>query len=140
MTEPLYPIQAFKYEPPAELKRSKEFVQLARTDINRATVQVISEGGENNLHSHSAQDGFWFVLAGRARFYGTDDQLIGEFGRYEGVMLPRNHAYWFESSGDEPLQILQVEAKAQALDEVRTNYTPLKASYGGPAARQRQSG
>jgi mannose-6-phosphate isomerase-like protein (cupin superfamily) len=68
------------------------------------------------------------VLEGRARFYGEGDQLIGDLGKYEGVMIPRGTPYWFESSGEVPLQILQVESKAQNLVEKRTDFMPLKAS------------
>ena len=48
----------------------KAIVQLAGSDIIRGRVQVVREGGENNLHSHRGMDGFWMVLAGRVRFYG----------------------------------------------------------------------
>jgi mannose-6-phosphate isomerase-like protein (cupin superfamily) len=69
----------------------------------------VREGGENNLHSHRGMDGFWMVLAGRVRFYGPGDVVIGEFGKYEGILIPRGEQYWFESaSNDEELEILQM--------------------------------
>ena len=128
MSEPKHAAQVVKYTPPAELKQLKQFVRLCNTDISLVAVQILGEGGENNLHSHSAMDGFWFVLEGRARFYGEEDKLIGDLGKYEGVMVPRGVPYWFESAGDVPLQILQVESKAQNIAEKRTDFTPLKAS------------
>ena len=73
-------------------------------------VQVLRKGGENNLHSHAAMDGLWFVLSGKVRFYGKDHELIGEFGNHEGVFIPRDVPYWFESVGDERLDILQAES------------------------------
>jgi mannose-6-phosphate isomerase-like protein (cupin superfamily) len=101
-------------------------------------IQVLKSGGENNLHSHAHLDGFWFVLKGRARFYGDHDVLVGEFGPNEGVLVPRNVAYWFESVGDEELHLLQVEAfdvplptdKALAAD--RINHRPRGAHNTGP--------
>ncbi|MBV9119334.1 MAG: hypothetical protein JOZ39_01405 [Chloroflexi bacterium] len=30
-------------------------------------------------------------------------------GPLEGIMVPRNFKYWFESVGDEPVHLLQVE-------------------------------
>ena len=114
----------FKYVA-KELKYPKGATPLCKSDIMLAMIQQIKEGGENNLHSHAGLDGFWFVLAGRARFYGTGDELIGEFGKHEGVFLPRGVAYWFESADpDETLQLLQVEAIAKDVENVRTDYVP----------------
>ena len=59
----------------------KAIVQLAAAILFCGRVQVVREGGENNLHSHRGMDGFWMVLAGRVRFYGPGDALIGEFGK-----------------------------------------------------------
>jgi mannose-6-phosphate isomerase-like protein (cupin superfamily) len=103
---------------------------LARSDRAFFAVQVVREGGENNLHSHAHVDGFWFVLSGRARFYTTGDELLGEFGPNEGVLVPREYPYWFESCGAEDLEILQFEASDVALGEPnadRTDHAPQKA-------------
>lgn len=113
----------FRYRTP-DLTRRKGVIPLAGSDILFSAVQVIREGGENNLHAHTAMDGFWFVLSGRANFYGKDDVLIAELGRHEGVFIPRTVSYWFESVGDELLELLQVEAFAQNIDSKRIDYTP----------------
>ena len=39
----------FGYEPPASQEKSKAIVRLCRSDIVYSTVQVLKEGGENNL-------------------------------------------------------------------------------------------
>lgn len=89
-------------------KRVKLF---CRTDRVIGMIQVIRKGGENHLHSHAHLDGVWTVLSGRARFYGEGNALIAELGPYEGILIPREFKYWFESaSEDEPLVIHQVEA------------------------------
>lgn len=118
-TEPV----VFRYRTP-DLRRRKAVVPLAASDILFSAVQVIRTGGENNLHAHTAMDGFWFVLAGRARFYGEGDRLIAEIGRHEGVFIPRGVSYWFESVGEELVELLQVEAFAQNLENSRIDYTP----------------
>lgn len=101
--------QVFKYEKPTDMPSGKAIIQLAGSDIIRGRVQVVREGGENNLHSHRGMDGFWMVLAGRVKFYGPGDIVIGEFGKYEGILIPRGEQYWFESaSNDEELEILQM--------------------------------
>lgn len=126
----------FKYERPATLEKSKTIVWLCRTDRMVCDVQVLRDGGETNLHSHTHLDGFWFVLSGRARFYGEGDTVIGDLGPKEGILLPRGSKYWFESASDEPLELLQVEAadkpftSQQDLITDRVDYTPAKAGGG----------
>lgn len=99
----------FKYTTP-QMEKPKTIVRLCRSDILYSSVQVLKEGGENNLHAHNAQNGFWFVLSGRVKFYGEGDQVIAELGPHEGIHIPRGFYYWFESCSDELLELLQVEA------------------------------
>lgn len=115
----------FKYVTP-DLKQPKGIVPLCKSDILLGAVQVVAKGGENNLHSHSGMDGFWFVLKGRVRFYGAGDVLLGEFGPFEGIFLPRGVPYWFESAGEELLELLQVEAFAKGVKNTRTDLEPKK--------------
>jgi mannose-6-phosphate isomerase-like protein (cupin superfamily) len=121
--------QVFKYEYPAEEVKDKTVVRLCRSDILSAGMQVVTTGGETNLHAHGGNDGFWLVIEGRARFYGEGDVVIADVGKLEGVLIPRGFPYWFESSSDEPLQILRVGATAQNEKSERINYTPMKDFY-----------
>ncbi len=114
---------AFKYAKP-EVTKDKTIARLCRTDIMYASVQVIARGGENNMHAHSAQDGFWMVMKGRAKFYGEEDVLIAELGPNEGVLIPRGVQYWFESSSPEVLEILQVESIDKSIKNTRIDYQP----------------
>jgi mannose-6-phosphate isomerase-like protein (cupin superfamily) len=113
-----------------ELSSGKKIVKLCRTDRMIGAIQVLTRGGETNLHSHAHADGLWFVLSGRVRFYGPEDAVIGEYGRYEGVLIPRECPYWFEAVGDEIAELLQVEAFDKAIPDDktlfadRTDYTP----------------
>jgi mannose-6-phosphate isomerase-like protein (cupin superfamily) len=128
MVDTRHEAHTFKYELP-RVEKPKTIVWLARTDHLFADVQVITQGGETNLHSHSHLDGFWFVLSGRARFYGEGDRVLGELGKHEGILLPRGTPYWFESASDEPLELLQLEASdipirtQSELMADRVNYT-----------------
>ena len=125
---PTKSIKVVKYKRPDEIA-AKLLVPLAHSDIMFCAVQVLREGGENNLHSHAAMDGLWFVLSGKVRFYGKDHEVIGEFGKHEGVFIPRDVPYWFESVGDEPLEILQAESIDRRLKHNRrTDYEPKKTS------------
>ncbi len=99
--------------------RSRHVKHLARTDTMMANVQFISEGGESSLHAHPNMDGFWFVLRGRVRFYTTDDVVVADLGPHEAVLIPRDYPYWFESSGDEDLELLQVEALTKRGDPIK---------------------
>jgi mannose-6-phosphate isomerase-like protein (cupin superfamily) len=99
----------FRIEKP-EMKRGRHVRVLARTESMYCNVQFVRQGGENKLHSHPNLDGLWFVVSGRARFYKGRDELLAELGAGDGVLIPHDYKYWFESAGDEDLQLLQVES------------------------------
>ena len=116
----------FGYQTPAELLKAKGIVPLCRSDIVYSTVHVLKRGGENNLHAHTAQDGIWIVLRGRAKFYGRDDVLLAELGPLQGIHIPRGFYYWFESASPELLELLQVEAIDKSIESRRLDATPRK--------------
>lgn len=119
-------------KPPMDAFEGKALVRLAQSDILFSNVQIVKDGGDNNLHSHAGMDGLWFVLKGRARFYGTlDDTLLGELGPHEAIFIPRGFPYWFEKVGDEPLEILQVEALDRSVKNTRTDHKPMKSATAG---------
>lgn len=106
--------EAFKFtRPDFELIEQKGVHYLCASDILMATVQIIPEGGDNVLHYHPGADGFWMVLQGRVRFYGPEG-IFGEYGQHEGILMPRNARYWFESADtDTELHLLYVTAITQ---------------------------
>lgn len=122
---------AFKYDKPETLEKSRTVVWLARTDRLISDVQVLKEGGENTLHSHTHLDGFWFVLNGRAKFYGEGDTVLADLGKHEGVLIPRGCMYWFESASDEPLELLQIEASDKSIGSQEELMSD-RNSAGGP--------
>lgn len=121
-------MKTFSYRRPQELGRNRVFVPLVRSDIMIGAIQIIQKGGENQLHSHNALDGFWFVLKGSARFYGEGDAVLATLEAHEGIFIPRNFLYWFEAVGQEPLELLQVEA----IDKTKKNeaYSPAPPKPG----------
>jgi len=135
------PAQVFKYTTPALPEgrfEGKIITRMARTDRMMANIQVFKNGGENSLHSHRHLDGFWMVLSGCVRFYGENDEVIGDFRKHEGVLVPRGFKYWFESIGDEAVELLQVEAFNVAIpnynavrDQDITNHVERRASFSG---------
>lgn len=122
--------QRFSYSKPEGGQAAKAIVSLCQTDILRGAVQVVTEGGDNNLHSHTGMDGFWMVLKGRVRFYGPGDEVLGEFGMHEGIAMPRNAQYWFESCGDEDLELLQVVAFDREVKNARVDVNLRKLEAG----------
>ena len=123
-------VESFSYKSPPDEGGRKVVVRLGATDVVHAHVQVVSHGGENNLHSHPKTDGIWFVLAGRCRFYGENDIVLGEFGVHEGITIGRGTKYWFESVGEDRLEILHIAATSRPgvdLAADRINHTPLTA-------------
>jgi len=110
-------IRTFSYEKPDDAKDRdghpmvKQIANLVRGDLMRLNVQIVKEGGENNLHYHTGGDTVWLVLKGGARFYGIGDKLLGELGPQGGILLPGGARYWFEKVGAEDLEILQIVCK-----------------------------
>jgi mannose-6-phosphate isomerase-like protein (cupin superfamily) len=111
---------------PQIVAKGKQTTELVRTDLIRANVQVVTEGGENNLHAHTAMDAIWVVLQGEVTFYGQGDKVVGKLKKHQGILIPRPNPYWFESSGDEPLVILHVMAYQPGATVKRIDYTPRK--------------
>ncbi len=103
-------VHTFSYRAPDALGRVKEMVNMVRTPNVQVQVQVVSEGGENNLHYHTNSDGVWMVLKGAAKFYGPGDEIIGDLKEMDGIVLPGGTRYWFETTGDVPLEILHITA------------------------------
>jgi mannose-6-phosphate isomerase-like protein (cupin superfamily) len=115
--------KAFRWGlPEGATDRVKSAVDLDRTELISIGVQIINGGGETNLHAHNGEDAVWIVLNGRAAFYDEDDRRI-ELGQHEVIMLPSGTKYWFESVGDEPLEIARIGAKDPRVAQTRTDVT-----------------
>jgi mannose-6-phosphate isomerase-like protein (cupin superfamily) len=112
---------------PQMVSRGKKGASLFRTDILGATVQVVTEGGETNLHAHAGSDATWLVVAGQATFYGEGDKVVARLEKNEMLLIPRGTPYWFESSSKEPLVIMRFSARAQNTPDKRIDYTERKA-------------
>ncbi len=126
-------IVKFSYKKPTDFDRPKVSVRLGQTDIIRGHVQVIRHGGENNLHYHSRVDAMFTVLSGKVRFYGPGDEVLGECGAMEGVIIPRNARYWFENMGEGDAEVMLVQSFAVpgADTSGRTDSSPRKLKDAG---------
>jgi mannose-6-phosphate isomerase-like protein (cupin superfamily) len=115
----------FRHQTP-EFDGVKKTWQVCNSDLMKVQVQVVKNGGENNLHTHTGEDAFWYVISGAVKFYGEGDKLVGEYKKGEGILVPRGYKYWFESASPEPLEILRVTAKDQNIDNKRVDLSPQK--------------
>jgi len=115
----------FRHQTP-EFEGVKKTWQVCNSDLMKVQVQVVKDGGENNLHTHTGEDAFWYVIGGAVKFYGEGDKLIGEYKKGEGILVPRGFKYWFESASPEALEILRVTAKDQNIDNKRVDLSPQK--------------
>jgi len=88
--------KVFRYQRP-DFEGVKKSTLVCSSDLMRVMVQEVREGGENNLHSHTGEDAFWFVIKGAVRFYGEGDEVLGEFQQSEGILIPRGFNYWGKS-------------------------------------------
>ena len=113
-------------------EKKKIHVRLAGTNTVRASVQILNQGGENNLHYHPNMDLIYMVLKGRIRFYGPEDKVLGDYGALEGLLLPENSRYWFESVGDEEAYLLQIAGFPKGINAFkRIAVAPPKHADGG---------
>ena len=107
------PVLRFEYPGPKaggeRQDAGRKHFYLFKTDRAVSEVQIFEKGANNNLHFHGSEDGVWIVLEGRATFYGEGDKVMAELGKFQGVLIPAGTKYWFESAGEEPLQILRVD-------------------------------
>ena len=115
----------FRHKTP-EFEGVKKTWQVCNSDLMKVQVQVVKSGGENNLHTHTGEDAFWYVVSGAVRFYGEGDKVIGEYQKGEGILVPRGFKYWFESASSDALEILRVTAKDQNIENKRVDLSPQK--------------
>jgi mannose-6-phosphate isomerase-like protein (cupin superfamily) len=116
------PFQRFEVHPPL-LESGKTSTRLVRSDLMSAAVQVVANGGETNLHKHPADEAVWYVLAGKARFYTVGDEVVATLAANEGLLVPRDTPYWFESVSDpgENLVILRIGASMPNMPRQRVD-------------------
>jgi mannose-6-phosphate isomerase-like protein (cupin superfamily) len=111
---------------PQMVSRGKMGNSLFKTDILGTTVQVVTEGGETNLHAHAGSDATWLVVSGQASFYGKDNNVVARLDKNEMLLIPRGTPYWFESSSKEPLVIIRFSARVKDHIDRRIDYTERK--------------
>jgi hypothetical protein len=81
----------FKVKTPC-LTGGRSHTPLARTDFASVGLNYYSPGRKNTLHA-------FVVLDGEATFYDkAGNTKVLQKG--EGIMLPENWYYWFQSTGD----------------------------------------
>ena len=96
------------------LSKGRSDYVLAKTDLMSVRIKCYAQGGENVLHAHPGEDHTFIILAGTARFFDKDGEVV-ELKRNQGIMLPRGSFYRFQSCGDEPLVLLRVGAEKEKL-------------------------
>jgi len=115
-------IQVFEIGPSAVGQRNVGAV--ARTDNLVVLAHVWEKGGEAALHSHHSTDASWVVLQGQVVFYGEGDVELARLNRTQGVLIPCDVKYWFQSTGDEPLIMVRAAAKLRpGVDDDRVYVT-----------------
>src|ERR1044072_4271923 len=101
-------------------------MQVCNSDLMKVQVQVVKNGGENNLHTHTGEDAFWYVISGAVKFYGEGDKLVGEYKKGEGILIPRGYKYWFESAASDPLDPRRAPPKEKSIENKRADPPPKK--------------
>lgn len=125
------PFQYFRVRVPLLEFGKRNFV-IAGSDLIRVQAQVIASGGETNVHSHGGNDALWLVLQGKARFNTIGNQVVVTIGKHEGIVIPSDTPYSFESASDgENLVIVRLGAAAQNVAPTRTEHSARKYAKVG---------
>ena len=123
--------QIFNYKKPEGLEAGKSIVTLGTSGLLRGSVQIVKNGqGDNNMPIHTGMDGMWMCMKGEVTFYGPGDEVLGVFGPQEGIIMPHGNAYWFASTGDVDLEILQVVTWAPDIKDERLDLEDQKDGVG----------
>jgi mannose-6-phosphate isomerase-like protein (cupin superfamily) len=109
----------------------------AKTDLMTITAKVYAEGGENAMHHHVHEDHSFIVLEGEATFHIETDENATVCGKYEGVLLPKDVNYWFESSGEGNLVMVRFGALHQGVERARL--TPTGRDIPGDSVENKSS-
>ncbi|MBL8549263.1 MAG: cupin domain-containing protein [Hyphomonadaceae bacterium] len=113
-------ITTFDYQKPVPNGRPKQNTWLVRRPNMQVVIQCVHDGGENNLHYHTHSETTWFVLKGRAIFYGVDDKVLGDLTPMQGIVIPGGSRYKFCKAGDGDLEILQMVAVMEPSEEEKS--------------------
>jgi len=122
----------FRYDKPVTQDAPTVVVPLAQSAVLGMDVQVMRAGSTLSGEADPAAETLWFVMNGRARFY--DGSVAGEFGKYEGALVPRAVPYRFEAVGDMDLEILRIAAVDPRASDLGTDgaTTIQPISYDNP--------
>ena len=71
-----------------EKRKGKAYVKLCASDIMMAEMQILTEGGENNMHSHPATDGLWWVNSWSGAGSTTSTTKRPRSAAEEGILVP----------------------------------------------------
>jgi mannose-6-phosphate isomerase-like protein (cupin superfamily) len=127
--------QTFKIRPQL-LSAGKQTTVLAKTDVLTGTVMVADTGGETIVHAHQAMDQMFVVLAGRARFYSSLDEVAAELGPMEGILVPRGATYWYEKISEENMVLFRAAAIAQLAERTTVRFSEQLKPLPPPVVRE----
>jgi mannose-6-phosphate isomerase-like protein (cupin superfamily) len=101
---------------------------LGATPLMNVVLKTYASGGENELHAHTNEDHMFFILQGRAMFFGPNEEQR-ELARNDCVLIPHGSYYWFRAVEGEPLVMLRIGAtldqEADPLARVGIDMLPL---------------
>jgi mannose-6-phosphate isomerase-like protein (cupin superfamily) len=110
----------FRHQTP-EFEGVKKTWQVCNSDLMKVQVQVVKNGGENNLHTHTGEDAFWYVISGAVKSHKATKRSVNIKRRR---LMARGYKYWFESVAK--TRNPRVTAKDQNIDNKRVDLSPQK--------------
>ncbi len=95
------------------LEFGKSRKQLSASELLDLHLLVFTEGGENEMHNHPDDNHAFIVLEGEATFHVETEDNVVVVGHHEGLLLPKDTNYRFQSSGSSNLIMVRVGANYQ---------------------------
>jgi hypothetical protein len=112
-------VKTFTFDP-SRVPGVDSNLDLADNDHCNARIQILKPGkNKRGLHYHPNQDQFYMVLKGRVRYYGPDDEALGELGPMEGIFYPENARYWMERVGPDEAWLIHFSVYPKGADAAK---------------------
>ena len=99
----------FKLKTP-HITGGRSHITFVATEHMSVGLNYYTPGRKNKLHTHPGEDHTFVVMEGQATFYNKEHKPT-MLNKGEGIMLPENHYYYFQNTGDGPLALFRVSAK-----------------------------
>jgi mannose-6-phosphate isomerase-like protein (cupin superfamily) len=98
-----------------KVDRTWGYYRILHEDGNEVQLRemTINPGQRLSLQKHEKRNEFWFVTHGRAAVYtmdrSSDIELMGVFGRFQHLWVPRDEWHQLVNEGEEACRMIEIQ-------------------------------